>query len=346
MKGDRRKSRISFAGYSAFFVLVASIITVTALISSILTAHIQKNAVIAAIMLAVVVALAAVCTVCDWIRRKYMVDKPVEKILEATEKITGGDFDIRLDPRHPYAKFDAYDLIMENLNKMAEELSRNEILKTDFISNVSHEIKTPLAVISNYATLLQDKELPEAERVACAENLLSATRRLTDLVSDILKLNKLENQVIPQQKTQVRLGDLLGEIILGFEELIDGRELELVCDIDDIVYPTDRILFGIVCNNLISNAVKFTDRGGKVCVSLKEREDAVLLEVRDTGCGMDENTGKHIFDKFYQGDTSHSAQGNGLGLALVKKVIDIMGGSIEVESELGKGSTFTVALRK
>lgn len=346
MKNDKRKSRISFTGYLTFFGLVALIITIAVLISSILVANIHNNAIIAAIMFAVIVALTTFCTVCDWVRRKYMVDKPVGQILDATDKIANGNFNIELKPLHAYAKYDAYDLIMENLNKMAKELSRNEVLKTDFISNVSHEIKTPLAVINNHATLLQDKHLSEKERNEYTENLLAATRRLTDLVMNILKLNKLENQVIQEQKNDVHLGDYLGEIILGFEEMIDGRGIELNCDIDDITLAIDKTFFEIICNNLISNAIKFTEQGGNVTISLKDKSDMVELKVQDTGCGMDAETGKHIFDKFYQGDTSHSQQGNGLGLALVKKVIDIMGGNITVESELDKGSTFIVKLKK
>ena len=344
--GRKTGSTINFIGYFSFFVMAAFIITVAVLIYDVVQSHIKNNAVIAGIMLAVLILLAFLCTLTDWVRRKITVDKPVGQILEATGKIANGDFDIGLKPLHVYPKYDAYDLIMENINKMAKELSRNEVLKTDFISNVSHEIKTPLSIISNHATLLQDKHMTEEERNGCAENLIAATRRLTDLVTNILKLNKLENQVIREQKNEIRLSDYLGEIILGFEELIDGRELQLDCDIDEIFFTVDKTFFGIICNNLISNAVKFTERGGKISISLKDKGDVVELTVQDTGCGMDAETGKHIFDKFYQGDTSHSRQGNGLGLALVKKVIDIMGGQITVESQLDKGSTFIVRLKR
>lgn len=342
----KRKSRLSLSGYISFFVLVAVIITVACLVSSVLTANIKSKGVIAAIMLAVVITLAAVCTVCDLIRRKFMVDRPVDEILSATDKIANGNFDIQLKPFHSYAKFDAYDLIMENINKMAKELSQNEVLKTDFISNVSHEIKTPLAVISNQATLLQDKNLTEKERAECVNSLLSATNRLTGLVTNILKLNRLENQVISEQKTETHLGDALGEIILGFEEILDRRSLELSCDIDDVVCLADRTFFEIICNNLLSNAIKFTPDNGKISVSLKDRGDSVELKVADTGCGMTKDVGERIFDKFYQGDTSHATEGNGLGLALVKKVIDISGGEIKVESRKGEGSLFTVILKK
>lgn len=339
----KRRSNVNlFIGYIAFFLLVASIITCAVLIYSVIKDRLTGNGAIAAIMLAVVFVLAALCTAIDYIRRRIMVDKPVNQILKATEKIAGGDFNIQLTPSHLYKDYNAYDLIMENINKMAKELSHNEVLKTDFISNVSHEIKTPLSVIANYATILQDESLSTDERADCAEKLLAATNRLTDLVVNILKLNKLENQVIREQKTYLRLGDFVSELILGFEEAIDKKNIELDCDIEDISAYADKTFVEIICNNLLSNAVKFTDDGGKISVSLKEEGVKITLSVKDNGCGMDSETGAHIFDKFYQGDTSHSKEGNGLGLALVKRVIDNIGGEIRVKSEVGKGTAFTV----
>jgi len=330
------------AGYFAFFLLVAGIITCAVLIYSCVAGSGLGSGAIAIIMLIVVFALAAICTFADFIRRKIMVEKPVNQILKATEKIAGGDFNVKLVPIHLYKNYDAYDLIMENINKMAKELSRNEVLKTDFISNVSHEIKTPLSVITNYATILQDDTLTAEERADFTQKLLTATNRLSDLITNILKLNKLENQVIREQKTYLRLGDFVSELVLGFEEAIDKKNIELSCAIADICAYADKAFIEIICNNLLSNAVKFTDCGGKINVTLKEEEKRIVLSVEDNGCGMDSETGAHIFDKFYQGDTSHSKEGNGLGLALVKKVIDNIGGEIAVKSELGKGTIFTV----
>lgn len=342
----RRDGKILFIGYIFFFFMVAAIITCAILIYSVIRDKTLSNGVISAIMLAVVFGLAAFCTLFDAVRRKIMVDKPVNQILKATNKIAGGDFNVKLTPSHLYKHYNAYDLIMENINKMAKELSRNEVLKTDFISNVSHEIKTPLSVIENYATLLQDETLTKEERADCTEKLLSATNRLTDLVVNILKLNKLENQVIREQKTKLRLGDFVSELVLGFEEAIDKKNIELDCDIDDISAEADKTFVEIICNNLLSNAIKFTDDGGKISVSLKENEGKAIFSVEDNGCGMDAETGAHIFDKFYQGDTSHSKEGNGLGLALVKRVIDNIGGEISVKSEVGKGTLFVVKWNK
>lgn len=274
-----------------------------------------------------------------------MVDDPTEQILEATQKIANGDFNVKLIPNHTFEKYDQYDKIKENLNLMVEELRKNEMLKLDFISNVSHEIKTPLAVIQSYVSALQNKNLDEETRQKYAKSLGQASRRLSDLITNILKLNKLENQQIIDFQ-DVDVGELLREVVISYENLFEKKELNYNCEILDIKLFTSPSSLEIVFNNLLSNAIKFTEPKGEINISLKQDSNYVIFKVTDTGCGIDEETGKHIFDKFYQGDTSHSIEGNGLGLALVKQVIDKLGGEISVESELGKGSTFTVKLKK
>lgn len=337
-----KRKKTTIIGYIVFFILIALIITCAILIYSIVKDKLESNGIIAIIMLAVIAVLALFCTLIDYLRRRFTIDKTVNEVLQATEKIARGDFNIELKAKHSYQSYDNFDLIINNINTMAKELSKNEILKTDFISNVSHEIKTPLAIINNYATLLQDKNLDEETRETYLKNLVQATKRLTDLVTNILKLNKLENQVIREQKSEVLLSNFIGEIILGFESQIEEKEIELNCDLDDITANVDKTFIEIICNNLFSNALKFTDKKGVINVSLKQENNIISLIVSDNGCGMNKETGEHILDKFYQGDTSHAKEGNGLGLALVKRVIDIMGGEILVSSELNKGSTFTI----
>ena len=227
---------------------------------------------------------------------------------------------------------------------MASDLSKSEILKSDFISNVSHEIKTPVAVIKNYSVLLEKENDPE-KRAQYRRELVRASNRLSNLVGNILKLNKLENQELIVEKKAFRLDGALEEAIVAFESQIEKKELEIECDLEEISIVSSESHLEIVWNNLISNAIKFTEKGGKVGVSCKWVDGMATVEISDTGCGIDSETGKHIFDKFYQGDTSHSGEGNGLGLALVKKVIDTLGGEISVKSELGKGTTFTVRLK-
>ena len=340
-----RNVGFSIAGAFIFFVLIALVMQIAILVYDYIRQRTDNPALIAVLILIVIIALSAFCTVFDWVRRKIMVDKPTKKILDATEKIAEGDFSTRLEIAHSFDRYNEYDYIMENLNKMATELQKNEVLKTDFISNVSHEIKTPLAVIQNYSTLLQDDTLDSETRKNYSKTLISASKRITDLITNILKLNKLENQEIQEKHEPFSLTDALSDSVVEFETLIKNKNLELNCDFDDVTIFSSKSLLEIVWNNLISNAIKFTPIGGNIDISLKRINKNVEIKVADTGIGMTSEVGSKIFEKFYQGDTSHSTQGNGLGLALVKKVIDILGGEIAVQSEINKGSTFTILLK-
>lgn len=253
---------------------------------------------------------------------------------------------MRVPPIHG-AGTDGFNQIGTAINKMAEELSGTETLRTDFIANVSHELKTPLAVMDNYATMLQRPGITEEERCEYAKAISEAARRLAQLVTNILKLNKLENQQIFPTPQNFDLGEQLCECLLGFEDAWEAKNLEIDTDIqDDVRIQSDPELLSLVWNNLISNAVKFTPENGTICVTLKTENDSIVVSIRDTGCGMKPETGMHIFEKFYQGDTSHATQGNGLGLALVKRVVDILGGEISVQSVYGQGSTFTVKFKR
>ncbi len=282
----------------------------------------------------------------DYIRRKITVERPVKQITEAAEKIMQGDFSVRVPPIHG-AGTDGFNQIGSAINKMAEELSGTETLRTDFIANVSHELKTPLAVMGNYATMLQRPGITEEEKNDYAKAISEAARKLAQLITNILKLNKLENQQIFPQPKEFDLGEQLCECLLVFEDAWESKNLEIETDIqDDVRIQSDPELLSLVWNNLISNAVKFTPDGGTIGLSLKTQSDSVIVQVRDTGCGMKPETGMHIFEKFYQGDTSHATQGNGLGLALVKRVVDILSGEIGVQSVYGQGSTFTVKFKR
>ena len=293
-----------------------------------------------------VVFLSFLCTVIDAVRRKLTVDRPVKKIVAAANRIAQGDYSVRISRLRRIGRADGLDEIIDCFNKMARELSGIEALQTDFIANVSHELKTPLSVMQNYGTLLQSPDLGDIERMKYAKAMTDACRRLSDLVSNILKLNKLENQQIYPSTTTYRLDEQLCECLLTFENVWESKEIALETAIaEDVSVDADPELLSLVWNNLFSNAFKFTDRGGRVSVSLTTEGEDVIVAVSDTGCGMTPDVGKHIFDKFYQGDTSHAMQGNGLGLSLVRRVVDIVDGDIAVSSEVGKGSTFTVKLR-
>ena len=282
----------------------------------------------------------------DHIRRKIMVDRPVQIITQATEQIMQGDFSVRVRPMHG-AGMEGFNQIGMAINAMAQELSGTETLRTDFIANVSHELKTPLAVMGNYAAMLQRPGITEDEKNEYAKAISEAARKLAQLITNILKLNKLENQQIFPQPKEFDLSEQLCECLLVFEDAWEAKNLEIETDIqDDVRIKSDPELLSLVWNNLISNAVKFTPDGGSIGLSLKTEGSNVVVQVSDTGCGMKPEVGQHIFEKFYQGDTSHATQGNGLGLALVKRVVDILNGEIGVQSVYGQGSTFTVKFQR
>ena len=292
-----------------------------------------------------VVLITLIFGTIDYIRRRLMVDRPVKRITEATEKIMQGDFSVRVRPMHGTG-MEGFNQIGRAINAMAAELSGTETLRTDFIANVSHELKTPLAVMGNYATMLQRPGITEEDRCEYAKAISEAARKLAQLITNILKLNKLENQQIFPQPREFDLGEQLCQCLLGFEDAWEAKNLEIETDIrEDVRIKSDPELLSLVWNNLISNAVKFTPQGGTVGLVLHTEGNTVIVQVRDTGCGIKPEVGQHIFEKFYQGDTSHATQGNGLGLALVKRVVDILNGEISVESVYGQGSIFTVKFK-
>ena len=283
----------------------------------------------------------------DYFRRKQMVERPVKQIMAALDQVMQGDFSVRIEPVKEFAGETGFNEIIGCLNKMTAELQGTETLRTDFIANVSHELKTPLAVMGNYATILQRPGITEEEKNEYAKAISDSARRLAQLITNILKLNKLENQQIFPQMDEYDLGEQLCECLLQFEDVWERKNLEIETDIqEDVRIRSDAELLCLVWNNLISNAMKFTPEGGSIGVSLKTEGDRVAVSVSDTGCGIMPEVGQHIFEKFYQGDTSHATQGNGLGLALVKRVVDIFGGEISVQSTYGQGSTFTVKFRR
>ncbi len=339
-----KRSGFSFTGALLFFVCIAFIIQIAILLFQFISTRTSDKVLIAILILVIIFVLSAICTVIDIVRRKIMVDKPLNQILDATEKIASGDFSVRLNITHPYGKYNEYDYIKENLNVMVAELGKSEVLKTDFISSVSHEIKTPLAIIQNYVGALQDASLDEQTRSRYVKVLLQATVRLSDLITNILKLNKLENQQIKSESKTFNLTEAVSQTVIDFEDIIEQKNITLDCDFDDIKIVSDQTLLETVWYNLLSNAVKFTADGGKISLELKKDDNKAIFKVKDNGCGMTKETGARIFEKFYQGDTSRSQEGNGLGLSLVKKVIDFLGGEISVVSEVGVGSTFTVVL--
>jgi signal transduction histidine kinase len=272
-------------------------------------------------------------------------NRPMKKLSEALHKIANGDFSVKIAPLRKDGKKDYIEVMFDDFNIMAQELQSIETMKTDFIANVSHEIKTPLSVIQNYAAALQSETLTADERSDYAKTIIEASQKLSLLVSNILKLNKLENQEILPEARPFDLGEQIRRCAVAFEDLWERKNISFEAELEEVIVSYDTHMLEIVWNNLFSNAIKFTNRGGSIFVSLKAKAGFAYVAVSDTGCGMDEDTQKRIFDKFYQGDSSRYQEGNGLGLALVKRTISLMGGTVTVESKPEQGSVFTVCLK-
>lgn len=294
-----------------------------------------------------VLLLSLLFTLIDTVRRKMTTEKITKRITIAAKEVVQGNFDTRIAPVSKLGTDDNFNEIIDCFNKMAAELGSLEILRTDFIANVSHEMKTPLAVMQNYGTLLQAPNLTEEKRMEYAKGVTDGARRMADMMTNILKLNRLENQQIYPKREEFDLGEQLCESLLQYENVWEQSEIQIETEIEEnVTVKADSELLSLVWNNLFSNAFKFTPTGGTVTVSLTADETFATVTIRDTGCGMSSVVGNHIFEKFYQGDTSHATQGNGLGLALVKRVVDILKGEISVESLLGVGTAFTVKIRR
>ena len=349
-----KKFLFGISSWCVFFLLAAFVVTccmtlfVTVLSDSLDITLTEENISAAAKLTFVnVLFISLAFTAIDAARRKLMVDRPTKRITDAGEKITNGDFSVRIEPLSDSCAYESFNRIISCFNKMSEELGSVETLRTDFIANVSHELKTPLAVIQNYGTMLQAPGLPEEKRVEYAKGITDSSRRLASLITNILKLNKLENQQIFPVSRSFDLSEQLCQSLLLFEEIWEQKNIDIETEIEDGIFvSSDEELLELVWNNLLSNAFKFTESGGKVSVALTADSGFAEIRISDTGCGISPETGSHIFEKFYQGDTSHAVQGNGLGLALVKRVVDILKGEISVQSEPEKGSTFAVRLKR
>ena len=289
-------------------------------------------------------AVAAAVTIYIAYRVKQTYDKPLYELAKATHQVADGDFSVYVPTQHTEDKWDCLDVVITDFNKMVAELGSMETLKVDFFSNVSHEIKTPLSVIHSSAQMLTKSDLTP-EQLEYAISIETATKKLGSLIMNILKLNKLEKQKIQPENERYDLSSQLCECALNFEAIWSEKDIDFEAEIDDSAYIyADKSLMEIVWNNLLSNAVKFTDNGGKITLKQEVSDGEVIVSVIDTGCGMSPETKKHIFEKFYQGDTSHSTEGNGLGLAMVYRIVQMMDLTLSVKSTQGVGSEFTVRL--
>ena len=289
------------------------------------------------IIISLLVGLFATFGLSIWMLR------PIKKLLGAMSRVADGDFSVRI-----YSQTSSREIqeIYAGFNLMTEELQSTEILQTDFVSNVSHEFKTPINAIEGYSMLLQGSGELTDEQKEYVEKILFNTKRLSALTGSILLLSKIENQKISTNSTLIRLDEQILETIVTLEPLWEAKNVEFDVAMDNIEYLGNELLVYHIWSNLIGNAIKFGPEGGVVKIRLYINKDGdTVFTVTDMGSGLTEDTKKHLFDKFYQGDSSHKEEGNGLGLALVKKILDLEGGDIYAENMPEGGCRFTVVLR-
>lgn len=267
---------------------------------------------------------------------------PVLKLEKAMQQVAEGDFSVRLKTgKHLKEIQDIYS----NFNLMVQELEATEILQTDFVSNVSHEFKTPISAIEGYATLLQDSDMPiSEEQEQYIDKILFNTGRLSHLAGNILLLSKIEHQAIQTRQNWYRLDEQIRQSIVMLEPKWSEKELEFDVDMVDVEYLGNENLICHVWDNLLSNAIKFSPCGGTIYIRMMPEGEKIRFSIENEGPQIREDSMKHIFDKFYQCDSSHKQEGNGLGLALVKQILNLCKGTISVENIPGSGFRFTVIL--
>lgn len=268
---------------------------------------------------------------------------PLVKLSSASKEVARGNFDVTVSDS---SKMEEVQSTFRNFNAMVRELKSISTLSSDFIANVSHEFKTPLSVIEGYAMLLQDDRLTAQEREDYLNKILVNTRRLNTLVGNILMLSKMETKPLPEQYTRFRLDEQLRQVVAQLEPQWSAKGISFRVRLDEVELLGWEQVLPYVWSNLISNAINFSPSGSVIALTLLEQRECAVVTVSDRGCGMEPDVQERIFEKFYQGDTSHKAEGNGLGLALVRQIVELSQGVVEVESQPGKGSTFRVILPK
>lgn len=267
--------------------------------------------------------------------------KPIRSITEATKKVASGDFSVKVNTKRK----DEIGNLADNFNIMVDELNSIDYLRRDFISNISHELKTPIASIQGFTKLLADDNISKEEKDEYINIILEETTRLSNLSSNMIKLSKFENQEIVTNQKEYKLDEQLRKAIIMLEKKLNQKNIEVTLNAEPITIMQDEDLIMEIWINLLNNAVKFTKENGKIEIGVKEKDDYIMVEIKDDGIGIPKEKQARIFEKFYQVEKSHSLDGSGLGLAIVKRIIDLVEGKIDIESEEGKGTTFKVFLK-
>ncbi len=267
---------------------------------------------------------------------------PVKKVREAMRRISDGDFAIRLETESSSVEVQE---LYAGFNMMAQALGNNEMLQSDFVSNVSHELKTPINAIEGNTTLLQSSELTK-EQAELVDDILEDTQRLSGLIGNMLLLTKVDHQGIPEHRTAFSLDEQIRQCIIALERCWAKKGTDFDVELEEVMYTGNEALLGHVWSNLIGNAIKFGPQNGLIRLRLFQNGNKIIFTIEDEGPGIAEDAVKRVFDRFYQVDRSHKGEGNGLGLAIAKQIVLMENGSIRVGNRPEGGCIFTVELNQ
>lgn len=267
---------------------------------------------------------------------------PIKQIKDATKKVAAGDFDTKVK----VSRKDEIGDLADNFNTMVDELKSIEYLRKDFVSNISHELKTPIASIKGFAKLLDNNALTEEEKKEYINIILEETDRLSNLSSNMIKLSKVENQEIVYNKQKFRLDEQIRKAIIMLEEKMSQKGIKVELESEPIIINENQDLTMEIWINLLSNSIKYTNKNGSIKIKIIEENNYIIVEIKDNGIGIPKEKQERIFEKFYQVDKSHSNQGSGLGLAIVKRIVELIEAKITFSSEENVGTTFKIFLKK
>ena len=342
---NKISKRITLSMYFGISIFIINLITIviTAFLMYLLFSigilnekNIKSAMVLPIITLVSCILIGVIVSACS----SRVVLKNVREFIEATEKLSRGDFSARLNIKKP----PEFQILSKNFNAMAKELGGIEVLRTDFINNFSHEFKTPIISIKGFAEILKDDDLSNEEKNEYLDIIIEESKRLSSLATNVLNLSKIETQVILNDIQRFNVGEQIRQSIVLLDSKFQDKNILLDINIEDYYINGNKEMLNQVWVNLLDNAIKFNNKNGIVSVNMKKEEGNIFINITDTGLGITRESISKIFDKFYQEDSSHSTHGNGLGLTIVKKIIELHGGTIECDSIVSKGTKFTIIL--
>jgi signal transduction histidine kinase len=272
----------------------------------------------------------------------FLFVSKLKKLIRATNEVAEGNFDVEIE----YCGKDELGQLTEHFNKMAKKLKNTAYIQKDFMNNVSHEIKTPISSIQGFAKILKRKNLTEKEREEYLDIIIEEAKRLENISINVLRLSKLENQDVLENEDKFKIDESIRKAILILQNKWIKKNIEFDLNLDKTYYYGEEELFIQVFTNIIENAIKFSKENGKIEVRINKNIDYIEISIKDYGVGMDEYTKEHIFDKFYQGDKSRNDIGYGLGMSIVKRIVELSKGKIFVESKLNEGTEFMIKLNR